>query len=230
MSNFIDDLDRKYEIEYLRNGIRKENKNFVCNIPCSIEIYGKKNENYIIRKEKKRTKFLYVKDNCRVYFTDADILTMLLQIKEKNTMDLLVRNLENAYKNCIEKYNILIEDNKYEVLGILQVEDEQILTNVQDIDITFNELMVLINLILSKDLASNALWEGKINFFKHTVSKYISLIKYYYYQDIKAEKYLLDMGYNTKVDIYSNYDIPNKRDEKRGFFYQFEVFEESGII
>ncbi|WP_148459540.1 hypothetical protein [Anaerostipes faecis] len=60
------------------------------------------NENYIIRKGK-LTRFLYLKNGCRVYFTDADFLTMLLQIQNKDTMTSLIENLERAYKNCAEK-------------------------------------------------------------------------------------------------------------------------------
>lgn len=44
------------------------------------------------------------------------------------------------------------------------VKDEQILTNPQDIDISFDELFVLINLVLSKDQASTHLWPGRSDF------------------------------------------------------------------
>lgn len=85
-------------------------------------------------------------------------------------------------------------------------------------------------LVLSKDQASTPLWPSRPNFFKHTTSKYITLIKYYYYGDMKARKYLLNMGYNVDEDIYSNYNTLDKRDEKRGFFSDFEVFEKSGVL
>ncbi|MEI3213713.1 MAG: hypothetical protein V8S90_05625 [Lachnospiraceae bacterium] len=47
---------------------------------------------------------------------------------------------------------------------------------------------------------------------------------------MKARKYLLNMGYNVDEDIYSNYNTLDKRDEKRGFFSDFEVFEKSGVL
>ena len=229
MNNFIEDLDEKYQRERKINRIKKENKMFLCNIPLRVKLYGSINENFIIRKGK-LTRFLYIKNGCRVYFTDADILTMLLQIQNKDTMTLLIENLKNAYKNCVEKYYIWIGKKKYEIEGIPQIEDEQILMNPQDVDISFNELLVLINLILSKDQASIPLWPGRPDFLKHTTSKYITLIKYYYYGDTKARKYLLNMGYNVDEDIYSNYSTQDKRDEKRGFFSDFEVFEKSGVL
>ena len=104
MDNFIEELDERYQRE------RKKNK---INIPFRVNLYGKVNENYIIRKGK-LTRFLYIKNDCRVYFTDADILTMLLQIKNNTTIDLLVENLGKAYKKCFEKYNIWISRKKYE--------------------------------------------------------------------------------------------------------------------
>ena len=230
MDNFIKDLDERYQKERNRNQIKRGNKKFVCNIPLKVDLYGKTNLNYIIRKKEKLTHFLYIKNGCRVYFTDADILTMLRQIKKKSTMDLLLENLKAAYWGSVEKYNIYVDGKEYEVEGISKVEDDQILINPQDVDISFNELFVLVNLILAKDLSSNPLWDGKADFFKHTVSKYISLISYYYYGDNKAEEYLTSMDYDVNVDIYSNYDTSSKRNKKRSFFSDYESFEQSGIL
>lgn len=226
MDNFVKDLDRKYEVERAKS----KNNLFVYNIPCKVHLYGKTNDDYIIRKGK-FTKFIYVKNGCRVYFTDADILMMLLQIQKSSTMDSFLLVLKKAYnQEEMEKYSIRIEDKEYRLYGLKNVSDEQILKNPQDIDITFNDLLILINLILSKDQASNDLWSKKTDFFKHTLSKYISLIKYYYYHDEKAEVYLKDMGYNVEANIYSNYDTTQKRDDKRGFFSNFEKFEKAEIL
>lgn len=229
MSNFIEDLDDRYQRERQRNKIKKGNKTFAWNIPLKVKIYGSVNNNYMIRKGA-LTRFLYIRNNCRVHFTDADILTMLLQIQEKHTMDLLIENLKSAYRNRVEDYNIYIGKTKYELNGIPKIEDNQIFTTPQDVDIPFDDLLVLINLILSKDQASNPLWPGRPDFLKHTLSKYISLIRYYYYADSKARDYLLSMGYNIDMDIYHNYDTTAKRDEKRRFFSDFEVFEKSGVL
>lgn len=164
MSNFVEDLDERYWRERKKNRIKKENKTFVCNIPFRVKLYGSINENYIIRKGK-LTRFLYLKNGCRVYFTDADFLTMLLQIQNKDTMTSLIENLERAYKNCAEKYYIWIGQKKYEIEGIPQTEDEQILMNPQDVEILFNELLALINLVLLKDQASTPLWPSRPDFF-----------------------------------------------------------------
>ena len=70
MSNFIEDLDERYRRERKKNRIKKEDKTFVCNIPLRVKLYGSINENYIIRKGK-LTRFLYIKNGCRVHFTSA---------------------------------------------------------------------------------------------------------------------------------------------------------------
>lgn len=91
---------------------------------------------------------------------------------------------------------------------------------IADIDSSFNELLVLINLILSKDKAAAPLWTQKPDFLKHTICKYISLLKFYYYGDSNAREYLEVMGFNTQTEIYTNYDTKAKRDEKTHFFQQ----------
>lgn len=61
MDNFIEELDERYQRERKKNKIKKDNKSFVCNIPFRVNLYGKVNENYIIRKGK-LTRFLYIKN------------------------------------------------------------------------------------------------------------------------------------------------------------------------
>lgn len=170
MENFIDYLDKQYDYERIINQIEPENRDFWIFRHIVVSIGQKINTNFVARKDK-FTKFLYTKENCRVYFSDGDILTMLLQLRDTSTMDWLVERLKKAYKGEFEKYQIFIagegsfsddrENEKvgYLVDGIGLTEDEQILTNPQDIDIPFKELLILINLILAKDRAAEELQE-----------------------------------------------------------------------
>lgn len=229
MKNFIKDLDDKYKNERVRNGIKNANRNFYIFVPLKINLYGNNNESYIIKKAE-FTKYLYTRGDCRVYFSDADILMMLLQVKNKTTIELLVEYLKKVYLGAVEKYTVFIGEVEYDVSGILQISDDQILTNPQDIDISFDELLVLINLILSKDITSAPLWKSKPDFLKHTITKYISLLKFYYYGDHRSKEYLEEMGFDIKSDIYSNYNTRAKRDEKNNFFSDFDKFEKSGVL
>lgn len=89
MSNFIENLDCLYDDVRVKNKISPYNKNFALYIPIKVEVYGRECKEFIIKKGQ-FIKYLYVKNGCRVYFSDADILMMLLQIKASSTMDLLI--------------------------------------------------------------------------------------------------------------------------------------------
>lgn len=229
MENFILDLDMAYMRARRNEKIKKGNKNFWIYVPIKIKLFGIRNTNYMAKKGE-FTKFIYVKNNCRVYFSDADILTMLLQVKNRDTIDMFIEKLKEMYAGNAVKYEIELSGRNYEVEGLQAIYDEQILTNPQDIDISFNELLVLINLVLSKDKAATPLWTQKPDFLKHTICKYISLLKFYYYGDNNAREYLEVMGFNTQTDIYTNYDTKAKRDEKSHFFCDFDLFEKAGIL
>ena len=229
MGNFIEDLDGIYGIERKKNNINQSNSNFWIFFPLKIYIYGNMYSNFMVRKGE-FTKYIYTKNNCRVYFSDADILTMLLQITNPRTIDFLIEHLRTAYYGCTEKYTIILGEESYEFNGIPLIQDGQTLTNLQDIDISFEELMVLINLILSKDMESRPLWKSKPDFLKKTCAKYIVLLKFYYKKDTKAEKYLKEIGYDTRKSIILNYNTKKKRDEKNNFFSEFNLLEKSGII
>lgn len=55
------------------------------------------NENYLIRKDK-NIKFLYIKDGCRVYFSDADIINMLLKVENRESIGKLVSYFNKMYQ------------------------------------------------------------------------------------------------------------------------------------
>ena len=127
-------------------------------------------------------------------------------------------------------YEIVIGKESYALKGMKKIVDGQILSNPKDIDITFEDLLILINLILAKDMMSVSLWLDKPNFLKQTTSKYILLLKYYYYMDERAKAYLENVGFDVEGDIYSNYDTQEKRDAKIKIFCDFDSFEKAGII
>jgi len=229
MKNYIEELDILYQDAIKKNNRRKVSKNFSIYVPLKVNIYGIQNENFLIRKNE-FTKYMYIKNGCRVYFSDADIISMILQTENKRTIHNLLAILTSAYNGHFSTYEILLAQNVYEVKGIPQVKENQVLVNYQDIDISFEELFILVNLIISKDYAADPLWEGKPSFLKQTLVKYITLIKYYYDSDMAAQKYLADMGYDVDSGIHENYANPKMRDEKNHFFCNFNVFEESGIL
>lgn len=229
MQNFIKILDLEYVKMRKENDIEKENKNFAIFFPLKIELYNNVNMNYIIKKSE-FTKFLYIKNGARVYFSDADILTMLLQIREKNTIEKMIDNLARLYQGKGDKFSFYVEQGRYEALGLPEIANSQILDNPQDIEISFEDLLTLINMILAKDAASKSLWDNNPEFLKHTIIKYILLLKYYYLKDKKVESYLDSIGYDTRCSIYKNYDTRKNQKKNNKIFYNFDVIEKAEIL
>lgn len=231
MSNFIENLDCLYDDVRVKNKISPYNRNFALYIPIKVEVYGRECKEFIIKKGQ-FTKYLYVKNRCRVYFSDADILMMLLQIKASSTMDLLIEEFKKIYMDEGESYEIVIGKESYALKGMKKIVDGQILSNPKDIDITFEDLLILINLILAKYILMLFVLKSLVCLTKatQTTSKYISLLKYYYYMDERAKVYLENVGFDVEGDIYSNYDTQEKRDAKIKIFCDFDSFEKAGII
>lgn len=229
MKNYIKELDILYQDELKKNGNKRIGKNFSIYVPLTVKIYGNQYENFLVKKNE-FTKYLYTKNGCRVYFSDADIISMILQIENEQIIHDLITLLIDAYRGKFAVYRILLGRYEYEVKGIPQIKGNQMLINHQDIDISFEELFILMNLILSKDYAAGPLWEEKPSFLKQTLVKYITLLKFYRYSDAMAQKYLTDMGYDVSKKIHENYASQKMRDEKNNYFCDFNVFEESGIL
>lgn len=235
MYNFVNDLDNIYGQK--KSEIREYNvdNDFCIYIPVTIETKSFSNKNFLIRKSKD-IKFLYIKDGCRIYFSDADIINMLLNLKNQKSIEQLILYFEKMYKtelDELETYSIIFEDKRYNVKGYFDIQDTQILLNKQDIDIEFNDLLVLINIILAKDhYVFNSKRYSKyhsINFIKTTCVKYITLLKYYYFDDVKAKLYLENNRYCLDKDIDYNYKRFRNKIERNRIFQNFEEFEKYNV-
>ncbi|WP_313185097.1 hypothetical protein [Lacrimispora sp.] len=229
MENFIAELDYFYAQAKLKDNIKKGNKKYAIYIPIYIGENEKQNTNFLIKKNE-FTKYLFIGNGARVYFSDADIISMLLQISNEDIMNELVVGLKNLYRGNGNKYQFFIDDTQYESIGLPPIFNSQILLNPQDIDMDFENVFLLVNMILAKDAAAVPLWGNKYEFMKHTIVKYISLLKYYYFHDILAKDYLNGIGYDIDCSIYENYNTEERRSANNKCFYDFDIFEKSGIL
>ena len=102
MYNFVNDLDNIYGQK--KSEIREYNvdNDFCIYIPVTIEIKSFSNKNFLIRKSKD-IKFLYIKDGCRIYFSDADIINMLLNLKNQKSIEQLILYFEKMYKTELDE-------------------------------------------------------------------------------------------------------------------------------
>lgn len=229
-NNFIYDLDMLYKAAREGKHISRNNaKIYSLYYPIIFEYAGGVNRNFVIKKNE-FTKYLYVRNGARVYFSDADVMNMILSLEKTSTVTELISAFKDLYRGNGVRHILYLNDMEYACRGLPIINDSQVLMNLQDIDMPFIDLWTLINLILTKDMYSNPLWPGKADFLKHTLVKYISLLQYYYFDNNIAKEYLNKVGYNTEGTLLDNFNSSSKTNENNKCFNEFEMFENSGLL
>lgn len=225
-------------------------KNFICDLDSQakdsemkyifknviFDAGGRDNNNFLFRKETKakkrdigKTRILYIKDNVRVRFTDNDILYMMLKIEDKETVCKILDNLKTIY---IEKYTktlMIMGEEQYEVPLLPVVEYDQLLYSKKDISILFEDLYVLINLIIAKDIAANETVDA-IDYYKRTMCKYMLVMDYYYFKGEMGKKAFEQMKINSTNDFYFDFEIGEHAKENQKNIINYKQFDFSGIV
>ena len=182
--NFIIDLDNQAiesEMQYIFKNVL-------------FDAGGRENKNFLFRKEtggrkreKGKTRILYIKDDVRVRFTDNDILDMMLKIEKEEIIWNILESFKAIYRGKYNQTVMIMGEERYEIPLIPAVEYDQLLDSKKDISISFEDLYVLINLIIAKDLAVNYTITG-IDFYERTMCKYAIIMDYYYFKGEKGKK------------------------------------------
>jgi hypothetical protein len=147
------------------------------------DIGGRDNQNFILRKEKGKgsdagkTRILYVKDGVRVRFTDTDIIEMILKIPDSEVVRQLLANFKDCYRGMCGRVEIRLEQKKFMIPEMAYIRYGGVLTNSKDIDLAFEDLYILINLILAKDIFATQTTGGRINYLQMTLENYIKKIE-----------------------------------------------------
>ena len=92
--------------------------------------------------------------NSRVYFTDADICSIIASINDYKLKEYIVKHLSNIISgNDLDILSFNIKEKSFEIKGIPFNTDFNHVTckNPADINMNGNDLIALINLILEKD-------------------------------------------------------------------------------
>lgn len=220
--NFIIDLDDQAvesEMQYIFKNV-------------SFYTGGRENKNFLFRKEtreKGKTRILYIKDQVRVRFTDNDILDMILRIEKKEVVCNILKNLKAIYIGEYIKTIMIMGEERYKVPLLPTVEHEQLLHSKKDISISFEDLYVLINLIIAKDLAANETVD-KIDFYERTMCKYAIVIDYYYFNGEKGKELFEQMEINSTNDFYFDFAIGAHAKENRKKITTYKRFDLSGVL
>lgn len=244
--NFIEDLDLLLEQEKekvkKRFGDNSVNKNF--GLDRSLEVScGTEKYKFLIRKNEK-TRFYINENNVRVYLSDFDILELLIDNFSEHSNEIIneiINFLNSKVKDPTigEKYDIKIFDEhsmsskEYYITGMKLKDDDVYLRNKFDLQIfSLNSLIVLINLILSKDILSKELLEEAPSYLKRTAYKYIIILKLAVFGDKEVEKALRSGGGSNpnSKELRWKSILRYKNKEGQKFFNNVEEIEKIKIL
>lgn len=221
--NFIYDLDEvaaNTDMKYIFRNVVFDVKNRI-------------NSNFIFRKDtnprNSKTRILYVKDDVRVRFSDNDILEMIMSIEEKHIVQNMLQVFKEVYSGKYDTLLMRMGEEEYLIPALPIINFDKTLENRKDISISFDDLYVLINLIIAKDIASTEVI-GKMDYLKRTLSKYILVIGCYYFGG-KAEKDCFQqMGIDFSGDFYTDFEIGERANDNRNKILQYKMFDSFSII
>lgn len=224
--NFISDLDSQ--------ALDSEMKYIFKNV--IFDAGGRDNKNFLFRKdtrvkkqEKGKTRILYIKDHVRVRFTDNDILDMMLRIGKKEVICNILQNFKAIYIGEYAKTILIMGEERYEVPLLPTVEYDQLLHSKKDISISFEDLYVLINLIIAKDIAANDTINN-IDFYERTMYKYAIILNYYYFNGEKGKELFDQMKINSTNDFYFDFEIGAHAKENQRKITNYKQFDLSRIL
>lgn len=189
--SFLKRIDKLHKENRSVYGIESSNNDFSSFInvePVDISLTPK----FIIRKQEK-AKLLLVSGKQRVYLSDNDIISTILDM-EKNCIDWFLNSFIKLYNDEFEVFNFKLEDKLYKGIGISYYQSQCEISLFSDTKIDINDFIFILNFIFSKDKQ----WENDTsqeNFGKRTIIKYITLIDYYSNQSERSKNYLKKIGY-----------------------------------
>ena len=243
--NFIKDLDflldqekKKVKTRFGDNSIDNDYFSIDRNLEVS---HGDKVYMFLIRKNEK-TRFLVNENNVRVYLSDFDILELLIDNVQNYGIEIIeeiIIFLNDKVKtpSSGERYKIKISDEfsteEHYITGMKLKDDDVYLRNKFDLqNFSLNSLIVLINLILSKDILSKELAEGAPSYLKKTAYKYIIILKLAVFEDKQVVDALRSRGFsnpNSKKLRWKSI-LHYKNEEGQKFFNNIEEIEKMQIL
>lgn len=243
--NFIRDLDnlldqekKKVKMRFGDNSIDNDYFSIDRNLEVS---HWDKIYMFLIRKNEK-TRFLVNENNVRVYLSDFDILELLIDNVQNYGFEIIgeiIVFLNDKVKtpSSGEKYKIKLSDGilteEYYITGMKLKDDDVYLRNKFDLkNFSLNSLIVLINLILSKDILSKELLEEAPSYLKRTAYKYIIILKLAVFEDKKVEEALRSRGVSNpnSKELRWKSILHYKNEEGKKFFNNIEEIEKMKIL
>lgn len=211
----------KYEIQQGNNGF----ESYLSIEPLDFDAKGR----FVCAKGYRKTKILFTPDKTHQYFSDADIIAILRDHENENTVFSIMEQLINLYNGSNSKFLFRINNEDFEGYGISYyngIEDQFLLKT--DSIIQLNELVFLMNMIFEKDRSYGQAIHADT--LKHTLCKYISLIKYYRWHDDRSALFLDKIQYPFNKSIEQLFVDRRKNIRLKRLFEKIEDFEKIGVI
>ena len=202
---------------------------FIYLKPVKVVVNSVKNDSftikhYVVFKNNHRTQFLYCRNCVRVYFSDVDILQMLLQIEDAGKQGKILNALSQwLWKGSGEGY-IEYEETSYSFQTIDWCDNSLVFHTHKDIDVPEKDVIALINLIVAKDVAVTKIGNGMHDFAKRTINKYLALLKWYWFKDKSVYEQLKSISYRTEKDLISNFP-PGRHKEWKDLDLRFQKID-----
>ncbi|MGM9551246.1 MAG: hypothetical protein ACI3XA_03225 [Clostridia bacterium] len=221
-NNFLDYLDSEYSNTTAKNKRIKGKYSF--RLYKGIEPLCIKSNNKFVCVKMNKTKILFQQKGILTYLSDSDIVSTTMNL-EPEYFDLLLSGFSKVYlsaKNELSKFEFKIDGIVFQGYGLPFVESNYSFSLHSDVDISINEFIFIINLIITKDILYGESIEDN-TVYKRTMLKYKLLIEFYKLGDKKAEEYLTSMGYPIELELQEVFKTKQKTVEVNKLFANLKI-------
>lgn len=154
-------------------------------------------ETYFIAKSRK-SRILLMHNDIWVDLTDYDLISLFCRMDE-TTVERLLCDLKEGYEGSWKPFRFLVDHRAFEGCGIDYANYElgREVPLEADFSVKLQDILFLFNMVLYKDIVGEHYQQKKLSnkLIETTIMKYISLIRYYRYDDDTAKQYLADIEY-----------------------------------
>lgn len=192
--DFLEYVDIFHETYCKKNKIR--NRYFICYLPLKSITIPTHEEFYVAKSGKSR--LLINHNTVWADLTDYDIIDIICNFDDESVLKILNR-LKEGYDGKWADFEFIIREQRYMGKGIdcegFDLEKEIYLE--ADFKICFGDFLFLMNMVLFKDIVGQKYVKRKqkLLLIEKTLIKYITLVKYYKFDNAQAKKYLDSIKY-----------------------------------
>lgn len=221
--NFIREIELDYQQS--QSDLNLKYKRFIYFNAIKVLINTVENNSFIIKhyidKNNQRTQYLYCRDGLRAYFSDVDVLLMLLQIEDVGKQEKILNALLKWLRKETGIGYIEYKGIQYSFRSVHWCDNGLVFHTHKDIDVMEEDIIALINLIIAKDAAVTDIGNTGYDFAVRTVKKYLVLLRWYWYKDKNVENQLKSIGYRTADNLISNF-CPELKSEWKEMDLKFQ--------